>query len=255
MSANMSAEQQKMLAEMGHGGAVFVAGRGESNGGDRQRSELKSSKGVMINDRPMTGSRPGTGSKKKTKSELRNLYDQGDLPVKIENRGIGRKLTWNVDIENINFQQYLPIFFSGLVEKQDPYRFVAFEGIFELLETSTKTEKVLPNLPQIMKSVKTAMNTRDIHIVCSVLKVVQQLVLCKGVGIALQDYYRQFLPVCNIMKDKHLGAGGKPGVGDLVQETLEMLETYGGENALGKIQHSIPSYESCFSKPPENAPY
>jgi hypothetical protein len=59
-----------------------------------------------------------------------------------------------------------------------------------------------------MKSVKTAMNTRDIHIVCSVLKVVQQLVLCKGVGIALQDYYRQFLPVCNIMKDKHLGAGG-----------------------------------------------
>jgi hypothetical protein len=90
MSANMSAEQQKMLAvrmtlallafplsqsprpflmctlvafprthtqEMGHGGAVFVAGRGESNGGDRQRSELKSSKGVMINDRPMTGSR------------------------------------------------------------------------------------------------------------------------------------------------------------------------------------------------------
>jgi hypothetical protein len=41
---------------------------------------------------------------------------------------------------------------------------------------------------------------------------------------------------------------GKPGVGDLVQETLEMLETYGGENALEKIRQSIPNYESCFSQ-------
>ncbi len=120
------------------------------------------------------------------KSELRNLFDQGDLPVKIENRGIGRKLTWNVriafspsvvvfgscysivhslflqkillislciqvDVESISFQQYLPIFFTGLVEKQDPYRFVAFEGIFELLETSSRTEKVLPCLPQVIQ--------------------------------------------------------------------------------------------------------
>ena len=46
----------------------------------------------------------------------------------IEERGLGKKLKWTVDIETLNYGHILPIFFAGIQEKQDPYRFVAFEG-------------------------------------------------------------------------------------------------------------------------------
>ncbi|PNF40817.1 Parkin coregulated gene protein [Cryptotermes secundus] len=35
-------------------------------------------------------------------------------------------------------------------------------------------------------------------------------------------------------------------VGDLIQETLEILEQYGGENAFINIKYMVPTYESCM---------
>lgn len=35
-------------------------------------------------------------------------------------------------------------------------------------------------------------------------------------------------------------------VGDLVQETLELLERYGGEDAFINIKYMVPTYESCI---------
>jgi hypothetical protein len=35
-------------------------------------------------------------------------------------------------------------------------------------------------------------------------------------------------------------------VGDLVQETLEILERYGGEDAFINIKYMVPTYESCI---------
>lgn len=34
--------------------------------------------------------------------------------------------------------------------------------------------------------------------------------------------------------------------GDLVQETLEILERYGGEDAFINIKYMVPTYESCM---------
>ena len=34
-------------------------------------------------------------------------------------------------------------------------------------------------------------------------------------------------------------------VGDLIHETLEVLERYGGEDAFINIKYMIPTYESC----------
>ena len=191
--------------------------------------------------------RPGTsGGMKKQPSELRTFFDRGELPVKIDERGVGRKLLWTIDIADVNMQHILPIFFSGLQEKADPYRFIAFEGVFELLETvENPRETVLPALPQIMKSVKQALNTREPGVVYAILKVLQQLAVCDGVGEALADYYRQILPVCNILKDKHLGSG-RSSISDLIQETLELLEAYGGDDAYSEIKHLVPTYESCL---------
>lgn len=35
-------------------------------------------------------------------------------------------------------------------------------------------------------------------------------------------------------------------VSDLIQETLEVLEQYGGEDAFINIKYMVPTYESCM---------
>lgn len=35
-------------------------------------------------------------------------------------------------------------------------------------------------------------------------------------------------------------------IGDLVQQTLEILERHGGEDAFINIKYMIPTYESCM---------
>lgn len=38
----------------------------------------------------------------------------------------------------------------------------------------------------------------------------------------------------------------RTNIGDLVQETLEVLERYGGQDAFINIKYMVPTYESCL---------
>lgn len=38
----------------------------------------------------------------------------------------------------------------------------------------------------------------------------------------------------------------RENIGDLIQETLEMFERYGGEDAFINIKYMVPTYESCM---------
>ena len=198
-----------------------------------------------------------------------------------------------MEIEKLDYHHYLPIFFDGLREKKDPYRFLAVQGVFDLLEHGGA--KILPVIPQLILPIKgappllpaapsqrpftparsaelgagpdntaqlsavcwvcsAALNTRDHEVICTTLKVLQQLVVSgEMIGEALVPYYRQILPVFNLFrnKNKNLGDGMDYGqqkrktLGDLITETLEMLEVNGGEDAFINIKYMIPTYESC----------
>jgi len=71
---------------------------------------------------------------------------------------------------------------------------------------------------------------------------------------ALVPYYRQILPVLNIFKNHNSNIGDKidysqrkgMNLGELIAETLEVLETHGGEDAFINIKYMIPTYESCM---------
>jgi len=73
------------------------------------------------------------------------------------------------------------------------------------------------------------------------------------VGEALVPYYRQILPVLNLFKTKNINMGDgiyyaqrkAQNLGDLIQQTLEILEQAGGSDAFINIKYMIPTYESC----------
>lgn len=184
-------------------------------------------------------------------SEFRRFYDRGDMPIAVSHGGTN-KIVWKVPVDQLDYHHYLPIFFDGLREKSDPYRFLAIQGVFDMLEHGGN--KVLPVIPQLIIPIKTALNTRDADIICVILKILQKLVTCADmIGEALVPYYRQILPVFNIFKQKNANYGDKidysqrkrQNIGELIQETLELLETTGGEDAFINIKYMIPTYESC----------
>jgi hypothetical protein len=186
-------------------------------------------------------------------SEFRRFYDRGDLPIQIFHGAVGGKIAWKVDIEKLDYHHYLPIFFDGLREKEDPYRFLSVQGVYDMLDKGHS--KILPVVPQLIIPIKTALNTRDPEIICTVLKVLQQLVLSgEMIGEALVPYYRQILPIFNIFMSKNNNIGDsieygqrkKGCLGDLIAETLQIFEMQGGEDAFINIKYMIPTYESCI---------
>ena len=146
----------------------------------------------------------------------------------------------------------MPIFFEGIREKIDPYRFLAVQGVFDMLEKGGA--KVLPVIPQLIIPIKTALNTRDPEIISITLKILQALVTCsETIGEALVPYYRQILPIMNLFKTRNFNLGDKidysqrkaNNLGDLIQQTLELFEMHGGEDAFINIKYMVPTYESC----------
>jgi hypothetical protein len=214
---------------------------------------------VSQNSRPLHATVPShppkagaTAPRPITKTEFRRFYDRGDLPIQIFHGAVGGKIAWKVDIEKLDYHHYLPIFFDGLREKEDPYRFLAVQGTYDMLEKGGP--KVLPVVPQLIIPIKTALNTRDPVLMTTMMKVLIELVQSGDmIGEALVPYYRQILPVFNIFKNHNSNLGDKMeysqrkrmNLGDLISETLGVLEMHGGEDAFINIKYMIPTYESC----------
>jgi Parkin co-regulated protein len=114
----------------------------------------------------------------------------------------------------LDYHYYLPLFFTGLVETEDPYAFLAEQAISDLLAKGG--DKIVPVVPQLVLPTKSkypyeclslslaALATKNPKVLVRVLKVVQALVAsAPGVGEALVPYYRQILPVFNLFKNKN----------------------------------------------------
>lgn len=162
---------------------------------------------------------------------------------------------WKVDVEKLDYTHYLPIFFEGVRDVEEPFKFIANQGLIDLLERGK--DKVLPAVPHIIIPIKSVLDSRKPEVLCSMLKVLQKLVTSAPmVGEALVPYYRQILPVFNIFHSRHTNIGDaiqygqqkRNDLGDLIEETLSLFEKHGGEDAFVNIKYMIPTYEStCLS--------
>ena len=186
-------------------------------------------------------------------TQFRKFYERGDLPVAVMSASINT-IDWKVDVDKLDYHYYLPIFFDGVREKEDPYQFLAVKGVEDMLRLGG--EKIMPVIPQLIIPIKTALNTRDPSVVCIVLQLLQKMVVsAELVGEALVPYYRQILPILNVFKNKNVNLGDgidyaqrkRRNVGELVLETLQLFERYGGEDAFINIKYMVPTYESCVN--------
>eukprot|EP00158_Paraphelidium_tribonemae_P002042 Partr_v1_DN25066_c0_g1_i1_m50998 putative PARK2 co-regulated len=186
-------------------------------------------------------------------SAFRKLYDRGDFPACVNYDARGQKIKWKVDPATLDYHYYLPLFFTGLLETRDPYRFIVWQGIHDMI--SLNEDKVIATIPQLILPIKVALNTSDPKVLVKVMTILQDLVaICPKVGPALVPYYRQLLPVFNQFKNRnvHLGDGIYYGqrksenLGQVIDDTLNKLEKSGGQNSLANIKYMVPTYESCI---------
>lgn len=116
-------------------------------------------------------------------STFRLHYDRGDLPILIQHSG-GYNIVWKglendetfkdpkklkTFFEHFDFNLYLPIFIDGVRETTDPYRFLAIQGTFFLLDNIG--DNILKVISQVIIPLKKALNTRHPEIIIIALKV------------------------------------------------------------------------------------
>lgn len=149
-------------------------------------------------------------------------------------------------------------------QEEFPYAFVAVQGAKALVEAAGP--RLLPIVPSLIVPIRNALNTRRPNLMVAAIDILQAVVLADTrptpsnpvpnpvIGRALVPYYRQLLPVMNIylLSNRNLGDkvdyGQRRGdcLGDRITETLQLLETYGGEDAFVNIKYLIPTHE-CVS--------
>ena len=201
-------------------------------------------------------------------TDFRRAYERGDLPCQIDHSGgsssgPGRKLMWKVDLTKLDYHHYLPLFVDGLCEEEEPYLTIASCGVLDMLDAGAGKDKILPIVPQLIIPIKTALNTRERKVMVRVIKFLKKLIVTDVVpgrpdagliGQALVPYYRQVLPVLNIFISHNANIGDhiaygqrhETNLGDLIREVLELMETYGGEDAFINIKYLVPTYESIM---------
>ncbi|XP_046805624.1 parkin coregulated gene protein isoform X2 [Lucilia cuprina] len=159
-------------------------------------------------------------------------WKRGDIPVTFSGKLLRKKntkefpLKWYCPPQNLDYCYYLPIFVDGLSDNDVEIRKLAQYGAMDLILKAP--QKVLPVLPKLILPLKRAFNTRDKKIIIGALKVLQLMVLV--------DPDRD----CRI--------------GDVIEDTLNILEHCGGPNAFINIKYMVPTYESSVYPRCENPP-
>jgi hypothetical protein len=212
------------------------------NGQRKPRKQRKAGKAVK---KDIFGSNTRTSV-----STFRVFYDRGDLPVKID-QGVRRRIEFLVPVKHLDISYYLPVFLDGLKEQAEPFKFIAYEGAKALVVHGGR--RILACIADCVLRLKGAFKTRNPEIISRALVVLQKLALCKDnfVGEALVQHFSQLLPVCNFFftsKRTVRGASDeKITLGDLVVQTLYILERQGGPDAFINIKYVV----AAFDKPVE----
>jgi hypothetical protein len=186
-----------------------------------------------------------------------NAYQRGELPIMLESKAGGKTIRWTKSIKELDFFKYFPLFIEGMRERTFPYTFLAREGAFQLLHFgASHPEKVIDCLHRVVAALRSCLETREFKNLRDALLILQMLARIEGIGARLVPYYRQLLPILNMFKNKRRNIGDvmdfqqnkAKDLGEMILETLEILERTGGSDAYINIKYMVPTYESVANK-------
>lgn len=232
--------------------------------------------------RPPKSAAPKAGAFRERKSpptNFRLMYDRGDLPLRVAN-GVAKYVFWHIPdlprsayrqlptaraaggpeyevakvqfLMQLDYQVYLPLFFEGLREQGEPYRFLAQQGTKDLIQ-SADFHKIAPVIPLLVLPLRLALNTREISTVRRAIEVIRLLIKVprdpqsgQTIGFLLAPYFRHFLPIFNLFKSSPKYAIGlddyTTSLGELMDETLYLMARAGGPGTEKEINRLVPLY-------------
>ena len=188
---------------------------------------------------------------------FRTAYERGRLPVKIKHGAVA-KLAWARTLDRTDILSLLPLFVEGMQEKTNPYRYVAINGANDILAMAD-TDTLVAALPEMVTGLKKLLESNCRHNIVNALKIIQFLTKSdEKVAYALVPFYRMLLFQCSLFKSKkrctmdkvdyaELKRDGRM-VGEIIEETLDLLEATGGPDAFPNVKWMVCTFESCSSK-------
>jgi len=190
-------------------------------------------------------------------TNFRRFFERGDLPISVRHGGAVPGVEWKVEPDRLDYLYHLPLFFEGMLERTEPFSTMAYQGLQDLLNAAKNKQPSLlaPCVAVVIVPLKRLLNTKDNTVMCRAINMLQLMIRNDAaVGELLVPYYRQILPVFSLFRHFHKNLGDgidygqrkRESMGELVAETLELLEKTGGEDAFINIKYMIPTYESCM---------
>jgi len=190
-------------------------------------------------------------------SLLPRRYTRGELPCTVEHRSSGLALSWMCPLHNLDYEHYLPIFMDGVRCLDNPHKFIARQGVYELLQDAAgDSSRILSVLDLCILPLRYGLSTKHPSVVLAIVNILKQLcTVHPACGPLLIPHYRQLLGILNLFYCK----GGK-NLGDAmdykqfspddlvvpIAELLEMMERTGGKDAFVNIKFNIPTYTSAL---------
>ncbi|OWZ13659.1 hypothetical protein PHMEG_00012975 [Phytophthora megakarya] len=173
--------------------------------------------------------------KKKHKSNFSSAYDAGFIPCRINHGGIRSSLQWTRDPNTISFDPLLITCVEGFLETEHPFVFLSRTTFRELLKLEDARDKTLPILAQLIVPLRTALMTKDDDTFLMALEATRLL------SDLVEGEMNVYLP--KLTQQIHRKLLTKQLRTD-VENTLAILESNGGKEALAIIRSKIPTYVS-----------
>ncbi|EEY62545.1 uncharacterized protein PITG_21667 [Phytophthora infestans T30-4] len=176
-----------------------------------------------------------TSGRKKYKTNFSNAYDSGSIPCRINHGSIRNSLQWTKDPNTLSYDPLLITCAEGFLETEHPFVFLARATFRELLKLEDAREKTLPILAQVIVPLRGALMAKDDDTFLMGLEATRLLSdLVEGemnsfLSKLTQQIHRKLLT-------KKLRVE--------VEDTLAVLESNGGREALAIIRSKIPTYVS-----------
>ena len=163
------------------------------------------------------------------------------LPLKVIPllSGVGVRVLWSKSIDDIDFLFFAPLFLKGLRISEDPYRTIAEEGLFQLLESGD--DRIIGVVSHLVQGMVSNINTRERMCCIATVRVLQELIVSHPEAVErISEHFKSLLPALDFLNRK---ASWGTRIRNLVQEAIEMMDILGSEESRLKIRCVLPSYK------------